>query len=72
MGDEAELELLLSFDGANYEAAEGYVVEFTVKRTARTAERPHGVMRSFSGRCAARPMCGSTTPMLPSGPAGDS
>ena len=35
--------LLLSFDGANYEAAEGYVVEFTVKRTARTAERPHGV-----------------------------
>jgi hypothetical protein len=43
MGDEAELELLLSFDGANYEAAEGYVVEFTVKRTARTAERPHGV-----------------------------
>jgi hypothetical protein len=43
MGDEAELEFLLSFDGANYEAAEGYVVEFTVKRTARTAERPHGV-----------------------------
>jgi len=43
MGDEAELELLLSFDGASYEAAAGYVVEFTVKRTARTAERPHGV-----------------------------
>lgn len=41
--DEAELELLLSFDGANYEAANGYVVEFTIKRTARTAERPHGV-----------------------------
>jgi hypothetical protein len=43
MEDEAELELLLSFDGAGYEAAEGYVVEFTVKRTAKTAERPHGV-----------------------------
>jgi hypothetical protein len=54
MGDEAELELLLSFDGANYEAAEGYVVEFTlVFRPARgapyvrfdnahAAERPGG------------------------------
>ena len=43
MGDEAELELLLSFDGASYEAADGYVVEFTVKRTETTAERPHGI-----------------------------
>jgi hypothetical protein len=28
--EEAELELLLSFDGASYEAAAGYVVEFMV------------------------------------------
>jgi hypothetical protein len=44
MGDEAqELEVLLSFDGVSYEAAAGYVVEFVVKRTATTAERPHGI-----------------------------
>jgi hypothetical protein len=42
-GDEAEVELLLSFDGASYEAAAGYVVEFMVKRTGMTAKRPHGV-----------------------------
>lgn len=48
MGDEAEeLEVLLSLDGARFEAAEGYVVEFTVKRTAKTAERPHGVSYSL-------------------------
>jgi hypothetical protein len=40
MKDEIELELLLSFDGASYHASEGYVVEFTVRRTDRTAERP--------------------------------
>ena len=27
----------------SYEAADGYVVEFTVKRTETTAERPHGI-----------------------------
>ena len=43
MTDKAELEWLLSFDGASYEAADGYVVEFTVKRTALTAARPHGI-----------------------------
>ena len=43
MGHEAELELLLSFDGVSYEAANGYVVEFTVKRTAKTTARPHGI-----------------------------
>jgi len=44
MGDEVdELEVLLSFDGVSYEAAAGYVVEFVVRRTAKTAERPHGV-----------------------------
>ena len=41
--DELELELLLSFDGASYQASEGYVVEFTVRRTDITAERPHGI-----------------------------
>lgn len=43
MADELELELLLSFDGASYQASEGYVVEFTVRRTDITAERPHGI-----------------------------
>jgi hypothetical protein len=43
MGDEAELNLPLSFDGVSYQAADGYVVEFTVKRVPTTAERPHGV-----------------------------
>ena len=43
MPDELELELLLSFDGASYQASEGYVVEFTVRRTDITAERPHGI-----------------------------
>jgi Family of unknown function (DUF6516) len=43
MEDEEELKLLLSFDGVSYEATDGYVVEFTVKRTIRTAERPHGI-----------------------------
>ncbi|EJW09904.1 hypothetical protein A33M_0781 [Rhodovulum sp. PH10] len=43
MEDDAELELLLSLDGARYEAAAGYVVEFTAKRTPETPERPHGI-----------------------------
>ena len=43
MEDELELELLLSFDGASYQASEGYVVEFTVRRTDITAQRPHGI-----------------------------
>jgi Tfp pilus assembly protein PilN len=37
--DDAKLELLLSLDGASYEAAAGYVVEFVVRRTAKTAAR---------------------------------
>ena len=44
MSDDAELELLLSLDGASYEAAEGYVVEFKVQRTNPTATRPHGII----------------------------
>jgi hypothetical protein len=43
MGEDDELEWLLSFDGVSYEAASGYVVEFTVKRTASSKERPHGI-----------------------------
>lgn len=44
MSDEAaELDMLLSLDGASYEAGIGHVVEFTVKRTERTPERPHGI-----------------------------
>jgi hypothetical protein len=30
-------------DGASYEAAAGYVVEFMARRTDKTPERPHGI-----------------------------
>ncbi|HXY59318.1 MAG TPA: DUF6516 family protein [Methylocystis sp.] len=43
MGMEAELELLLSLDGASFEAAEGYVVELMARRTDQTPQRPHGL-----------------------------
>jgi hypothetical protein len=43
MRKDAELEALLSLDGQSYEAAEGYVVEFIVRRTEKTAARPHGI-----------------------------
>ena len=52
--DELELELLLSFDGASYQASEGYVVEFTVRRTDITAERPHGISYALVFRPANR------------------
>jgi len=38
-----ELDLLLSLDGASFEAAQGYVVEFTARPTRPTKARPHGV-----------------------------
>jgi hypothetical protein len=38
-----ELEVLLSLDGASFEAADGYVVEFMARRTDVTPERPHGI-----------------------------
>ncbi len=41
--DEGELEPLLALDGAEFEMAPGAVVEFTVRRTEPTAERPHGI-----------------------------
>ena len=37
--DEAELELLLSLDGAAYEMAPGVIVEFAVRRTPATQSR---------------------------------
>jgi hypothetical protein len=43
MSEDAGLEVLLSLDGASWEAAEGHVVEFSVRRTPKTAERPHGI-----------------------------
>jgi hypothetical protein len=47
MDDDAGLEMLLSLDGHSYEAASGYVVEFVVRRTEKTAERPHGISYSL-------------------------
>lgn len=41
--EEAELAFLLSLNGSSYEAAAGYVVEFTAETTDKTAERPHGI-----------------------------
>ena len=41
--DEAELHVLLSLDGAAYEMAPGVVVEFAVRRTPATPQRPHGI-----------------------------
>ena len=41
--DDSELELLLNLDGAEYEMAPGVIVEFTVRRTAITPQRPHGI-----------------------------
>jgi hypothetical protein len=43
MSDDFELELLLSLDGASFEAAAGHVVEFSARRTEKTAQRPHGI-----------------------------
>lgn len=47
MLDEFEIEALLSLDGARFEAAEGYVVEFMARRTEATKERPHGLSYAF-------------------------
>ncbi|HEX3881947.1 MAG TPA: DUF6516 family protein [Stellaceae bacterium] len=41
--DDDELALLLSLDGASYEMASGVIVEFTVRRTTATPQRPHGI-----------------------------
>lgn len=47
MSEDAELELLLNLDGATFEAADGYVVEFSAKRVPLTRERPHGIVYSL-------------------------
>lgn len=44
---DSELELLLSLDGAAYEMAPGVLVEFTVKRSPATPQRPHGISYSI-------------------------
>jgi hypothetical protein len=43
MLDQDELEALLSLDGASFETAEGYIVEFMARRTDVTPQRPHGI-----------------------------
>ena len=43
MGADPELEALLSLNGASFEMATGYVVEFTARQTDVTEERPHGL-----------------------------
>ena len=40
--DQHELELLLSLDGAAYEMAPA-IIEFVVRRTKITPQRPHGI-----------------------------
>ena len=57
--DGDELEVLLSLNGASWEAGDGYVVEFTVHRTRKTPERPHGityalVLRAIGGKAYLR------------------
>ena len=43
MKDDKELEPLLDLDGASFEAAEGFVVEFMARRTDIPQERPRGI-----------------------------
>jgi hypothetical protein len=52
MSEDAELEVLLSLDGASWEAAEGYMVEFRVHRTQKTVQRPHGINYTLVFRLA--------------------
>ena len=72
--DDFELEALLSLDGASYEIAQGYVVEFTARRTDLTPERPHGISYAlvFRAKAGGKPRCGSTTPTRSRGPAAGS
>ena len=56
--DDFELEALLSLDGASYEIAQGYVVEFTARRTDATPERPHGISYAsvFRAKAGGKPL----------------
>ena len=42
-----DLDPLLILDGASFEAAEGYVVEFKAKSIKASARRPHGLAYSL-------------------------
>ena|SRR5271163_4553034 len=61
--DGDELELLLSLDGAAYEMAPDVIIEFTIKRTAVTLQRPHGVSHALvlRPRSGGTPWVSSTT-----------
>lgn len=48
-----ELEALLSLDGASFEIAAGYVVEFKAQRTDVTPQRPHGISYALVFRAVA-------------------
>ena len=73
MSEDAELEVLLSLDGASWEAAEGYMVEFRVHRTQKTEQRPHGINYALVFRLAGGDLlCVSTTLTLRSGQAAGS
>jgi hypothetical protein len=54
--DDSELELLLSLGGAAYEMAPGVIVEFAVRRTKVTPQRPHGISYAL----VLRPKTGGT------------
>jgi hypothetical protein len=53
MTDGAELEVLLNLDGASYEAAAGYVVEFSARRVPSAEQRPYGIAYSLVLRAKA-------------------
>ena len=71
MSEDAELEVLLSLDGASWEAAEGYMVEFRVHRTQKTVRTASTTRSCFDSRVA-NLLCVSTTLTLRSGQAAGS
>jgi Family of unknown function (DUF6516) len=54
MADPLELEALLNLDGARFEFAEGYVIEFKAERTEVTERRPHGLSYALVMRPAGK------------------
>lgn len=42
-----DLDALLSLDGASFEAAEGYIVEFKARAVETSTRRPHGLVYSL-------------------------
>ena len=53
MAEGDELELLVTLDGASFEAADGYVVEFKATRVSPSKARPHEIDYSLVFRSAA-------------------